>query len=138
MPTLKQARSAIVARVKTHWDAAYPAVKLYYDNTLPADAEVDSLDAFVVCEIRFGGAQQINLSSTPAHRTSGWVVFTALVREGAGSSRALEYLDSLSGAMKFAEFGGVVTEAPAPGRPLTEEGWFSYDLSIPFRFDSNN
>lgn len=138
MPTLKQARAAIVARVKSHWGAAYPGVPLFYDNALPADAEVDQVDAYVVCEIRFDGGQQINLAPAPDHRTWGRVVFTAVVREGSGSSMALEYLDSLAGAMKFAQFGGIVTEAPAVGRPLTDEGWFSYDLSIPFRFDSNN
>lgn len=139
MPTtLKQARAAIVGRVNTYWQAAYPSVNLYFDNAFPSDAEVDQLSAMVLCEIRFSGAEQMDISPTPNHRFRGRVLFTACVREGAGSSKVLEYLDGLAGAMKFAQFGGVVTDTPVPGVPITEDGWFSYDLSVPFRVDSIN
>lgn len=138
MPNLKGIREAVVSRVYTHWQSAYPTIKMYYDNAMPQDAEVDGLSAYVVCSIRFSGGRQINLSPTPDHRVRGMIKFVAACREGAGSSKVLEYLDSLAGAMKFANFGGVVTEEPVPGLPLTAEGWFSYDLSIPFWADSNS
>jgi hypothetical protein len=138
MPTLKETRAAIVQRVNTHWQAAYPTVKMYYDNAFPDDAEVDSLQAYVLCSIRFNGGEQMNIAPNPFHRIRGRVMFTAAAREGAGSSKVLEYLDSLVGAMKFAQFGGVTTEQPIVGVPGTAEGWFSYDLSIPFFVDSIN
>lgn len=136
MPTLKQTRAAIIGRVKTHWDAAYPSVKMYYDNAFPKNAEVDTLSAYVLCSIEFSGGGQMNLASAPAHRTTGRIVFTAARREGDGSSKVLEYLDSLAAAMKFAQFSGVTTSAPVPGRPDTSDGWFSYDLSVRFSVDS--
>lgn len=136
MPNLKETRAAVVGRADTHWKTTYPAVKLYFDNTLPTDAEVDQISEYVTCSIRFAPGGQINLSPTPGHRIRGTIKFVAACREGTGSSRVLEYLDSLATAMKFANFGGVVTGEPVPGVPLTSEGWFSYDLSIPFRADS--
>lgn len=138
MPTLKQTRAAIIGRVNTHWQAAYPGVKLYFDNAYPKDAEVDTLSAYVLCSIEFSGGAQMNLSSNPDHRTTGRLVFTAACREGDGSSKVLEYLDSLGEAMKFAQFSGVTTREPAPGRPYTLAGWFSYDLSVRFSVDSIN
>lgn len=138
MPTLKQTRAAIIGRVNTHWQATYPAVKLYFDNAFPVDAEVAGLSEFVLCSIEFSGGSQMNLSATPHHRTLGMVVFTAACREGAGSSKVLEYLDSLSAALRFAKFGGVTATEPIPGKPDTSEGWFSYDLSVRFFVDSMN
>ena len=137
MPTtLVQARAAIIGRVNTHWTTAFPAVKMYYDNAYPADSEVDSLSSYVACVIKFTGGAQMDISPNPNHRVRGMIVFTAASREGSGSSKVLGYLDSLAAAMKFAQFGGVVTKEPMPGVPMTEEGWFSYDLSIPFYVDS--
>lgn len=136
MATLEQARAAIISRVKAHWAAAYPAVNMYYDNAFPADAEVDALSEYALCSIEFAGGAQMDISENPNHRTPGNIVFTALCREGAGSSKVLRYLDSLSSAMKFAQFSGVTTREPRMGRPHTEGGWFSYDLSIPFTIDS--
>ena len=138
MPTLEQARAAIITRVKDHWATAYPAVKMYYDNAFPEDAEIDTLSGYVLCSIEFAGGFQMDISENPNHRTPGRIVFTALCKEGAGSSKVLKYLDSLSGAMRFAQFGGVTTREPRLGRPHTAGGWFSYDLSIPFSIDSNS
>lgn len=138
MPTLKEIRAAVIGRVNTHWQAAYPGVRLYFDNAFPTDAEVDTLGEYVLCTLHFSGGAQMDISPTPNHRVRGRVTFTAACREGAGSSLVLEYLDSLAGAMKFANFDGVVTGEPRPGVPLTEDGWFSYDLSVPFYADSIN
>lgn len=138
MPTLEQTRAAIIGRVKAHWAAAYPAVKLYYDNAYPTDAEIDTLNEYVLCAIEFTGGSQMDISHNPSHRIRGRVVFTAACREGAGSSKILRYLDSLGGAMKFAQFGGVNTSEPKPGVKDTSGGWFSYDLSVPFYANSIN
>lgn len=132
MATLKQTRAAINERVNTHWLTAFPAVKLYFDNAYPSDAEVDKLSAYVLCSIEFTGGAQMDISAAPNHRVHGRVVFTAACREGDGSSKVLDYLDSLVGVMKFAQFSGVVTQAPVPGAPYTADGWFSYDLSVRF------
>ena len=138
MPTMKQVRAAIIGRVKAHWDATYPGVKMYYDNAYPQGSEVDNLSTYVLCSIRFSGGAQMDISPTPNHRIRGRVVFMAACRDGAGSSKVLEYLDSLSGAMRFAQFGGVVTQEPMPGVPLADSGWFSYDLGVSFYADSIN
>lgn len=138
MPTMEQTRAAIIGRVETYWNTAFPAVKMYFDNAYPGDAEIDMLDTYVLCSIRFNGGAQMDISETPNHRIRGRIVFTAACREGDGSSVVLRYLDGLAGAVKFATFGGVVTGEPEPGKPLTSGGRFSYDLSIPFRADSIN
>lgn len=136
MPTLKQARAALISRVNTYWQTAYPAVKMYYDNAFPKDAEVDKLQSFVLCTIHFTGGEQMNIAPAPHHRTRGRLVFTAAVRVGSGSSKALDYLDGLSTNLKFAQFTGITMTTPLVGLPVTDDGWFSYDLSVPFFFDS--
>lgn len=136
MPSLKQTRAAIIGRVDAHWASAFPGVKMYYDNAYPAAAEVDTLTSYMLCSIQFSGARQMDVSPAPNHRTHGRIVFTGLCREGAGSSLVLDYLDSLAGAMKFAQFSGVTTNEPRPGVPDTFGGWFSYDLTVPFYADS--
>ena len=138
MPSLKQIRATVFDRVNTHWTSAFPDVKMYYDNAFPQNAEVDKLSEYAMCTIEFNGGSQINVSPDPGHRYRGRVLFVAACREGTGSSKVLDYLDSLGNAMKFANFGGIVTQAPQPGKPVTFDGWFSYDLSVQFFADSNN
>ena len=136
MPTLKQVRASLIGRVNTYWQAAYPSVKIYYDNAYPEDAEVDKLQSFVLCSIQFTGGMQMNLAPMPDHRTYGRLVITAAARSGAGSSKVLEYLDGLVGNLRFAQFDGLMVGAPIVGVPITKDGWFSYDMSLPFFFDS--
>lgn len=126
----------MISRVNTYWQGAYPAVKMYYDNAYPEDAEIDTLQSFVLCSIQFSGGSQMNLAAAPDHRTRGRLVFTAAARSGAGSSKVLEYLDGLINNLKFAQFSGLTAGAPMVGLPITRDGWFSYDLSVPFFFDS--
>lgn len=136
MPTLKQVRASLISRVNTYWQGAYPAVRMYYDNAYPADAEIDKLQNFVLCSIQFAGGAQMNLATAPNHRTHGRLVFTAAARSGAGSSAVLGYLDGLLANLKFAQFDSLTLGVPAVGIPMTRDGWFSYDMTVPFFFDS--
>lgn len=136
MPTLKQVRASLISRVAAYWQATYPAVKMYYDNAYPKDAEIDKLQSFVLCSIRFSGATQMNIAPTPGHRTYGKLVFTAATRVGSGSSKVLEYIDGLSDNLRYAQIDGLIIGVPSAGVPITQDGWFSYDLNVPFLFDS--
>lgn len=135
MTTYVEARDAIVGLVHPAWVSAYPAVPVFYENTLRVDMDKVG-DSFLRVEVDFDDARQMTVNDAPEHATYGTLYLTLFAKDGTGVRDTLGCFDYLTDLAKFKTITGVRFGAPTPGRRTYKDGWRSYELRVPFWFYS--
>lgn len=135
MTTYVEARDAIVGLVNGAWPAEYPDDPVFYENALRVDLD-EVAGSFLRVEIEFDDARQSTVGVAPQHRVYGAAHFTVFTKDGAGVRHVLERLQFLTDVAKFQSISGVRMQAPRPGPRGYKDGWRSYELRVPFWFDS--
>lgn len=133
MTTYVQARDAIVAYIDPAWKLAYPAVKVFYENT--THIQLDKVGpCFLTVSINFTDTLRQGIDRAPMSATYGEVTFRLFAKEGQGIRTTLQMLDALTAMVKYQELSGVTLDCPSPGRKTSKDGWTSQDLAVPFSF----
>lgn len=135
MTTYVQARDSLVARINTALTADHPTLRVFYENTDMVDTNTVG-DRFLVVAIDFLAARQATMESVPQQRVLGEVTFRLLVKDGRGTRETLQMFDYLTTLLRHQFMGGVYTLTPFPGKKMARDGWSSFDLRVPFHFDS--
>lgn len=129
------ARTAIVSYLSPALALAYPAMPVFYENTTKIDL-TKAADLFLIVDISFDAAKQVTIEASPVTRVLGSIVLRVVVKEGKGTVQSLTLFDYLTDLMKHKNLGGLTLKTPKPGKKATPAGWASYDLFVPFQFDS--
>lgn len=135
MTTYVEARDAIVTLVSTNLGTDYPDLELEWENTVLVDLDAVG-DRFLKIEVDIDGADQLTMDAPVQHQTWGLLHFTLMVKEGSGIRDTLILLQYLGDMAKYTQIEGVWLGTPTPGPRRARDGWRSYELSIPFEFDS--
>lgn len=135
MTTYVEARDILVAHINTNLTADYPALKVIYENTIKVDMNSVG-DMLVLISIDFLVAKQTTIEARPHSRTLGEVTFRLIFKDGSGTRVALQLFDYLTALFNSKQIGGVTTRVPSPGKKQIIDEWSSYDLFVPFTFDS--
>lgn len=133
--TYVQARDALATFINSSLTSAYPALKVFYENTNHIDLDT-APSPFLRVDINFTDTVQADMGPAPIDRVFGDVTFRVLFKEGEGTRNALSMLDFIFALMKRRVVSGVQLETPRPGPKLTSLGWASSSFTVPFWFDS--
>lgn len=126
-------RDSIVALVNADYEAAYPAIPLYYDNQA---FDANNLpERYCTLEIKLYGGDQINLATSPKTRTSGFVYINVYAKQGLGSRESLGMLGWFANALKYKSAGSVRFQAPEPTGGDLMGPWFCEELKVAFYSD---
>lgn len=129
------ARDLLVSKINTGLTATYPSTKVFYENTDKVDVNTVG-ESFIMVDIDFLKTIQVTIEASPHDRTLGQITFRILYKEGKGTRKALQVFDYLKGFLKHQMVGGVCLKTPTPGVKRKADGWASFDLIVPFQFDS--
>lgn len=133
--TYEGARTAIITYLSAALASAYPTMEVFYENTTEIDL-TKAADRFLIVDISFDTAKQVSIEATPMNRVLGSVVFRVMVKKGRGTVKALQLFDYLTSITRQKQLGGLSLKVPTPGKKATPSGWASFDLFVPFQFDS--
>jgi len=133
MTTEVQARDAIVAYFHPAWTTAYPAVPVYYENTVKIDLDTVG-SAFLSVSIDFNDSVREGIDPSPITGSYGEVTFRLFAKEGVGVRDTLGRQNYIRELMKYRDLSGVALDCPRPGRKQARDGWTSSDLIVPFQF----
>ena len=133
MTTYVEARTAIVAHINPAWLAAYPDVKLLYENAESVDLDTVG-DSFMTVSIDFQDSMRMDMDLHPASKTWGVVTFRLFCKQGLGTMETLRRFEWLTTLMKYKTLSGVMLECPRPGKKVSRDGWSSSDLVVDFSF----
>mgnify|MGYP000320669470 FL=1 len=137
MTTYVEARDSLVTLINTSLSTDYPALEVIYENTIKVDMNSVS-DMLVLISIDFLGARQATIETRPHSRVLGEVTFRLIFKDGSGTRVALQLFDYLTTLFNSKQIGGVTTRVPSPGKKQIIDEWSSYDLFVPFIFDSTS
>lgn len=132
--TFDQVRQDIVTeieRAKEAW-GLYPLL-VDYDNR-PAIDLAQQEDPYLMVDILWGEAQQLDLGQNPLVADYGLIALAAGVKEGRGTVGLLKLLSHFRPYLQLRDDLGVVrTKVGTIGaRPLEKNGFFYLTLLIPF------
>lgn len=133
--TYEGARTAIVTYLSAALAASYPTLAVFYENTTEVDL-TKAPDKFLIVDISFDAAKQVTIEAAPMNRVLGSVVFRVMVKQGRGTVTTLSLFDYLTSITRQKQLGGLSLKVPTPGKKATPSGWASFDLFVPFQFDS--
>ena len=133
MTTYVAAREAIVAHLHPAWVAAYPNVKILYENTVSVDLD-SAGDSFLAVSIDFQDSMRLDIDASPMSKTWGVVTLRHFSKDGVGTKETLKRFDWLTALMKYKSLSGVTLDCPRPGKKSSRDGWSSFDLVVPFWF----
>lgn len=118
--------------------AAWNGVPVAYDNAPTPPSVQDAIDAkepWVRLTIQHGASNIAALGSSPETRRTGLIQCQVFTAERIGSKPAADTADSLATHLQYQRLGRVETLAASVQRIGPSDGWFQYNLSIPFRAD---
>lgn len=133
--TPADARDNLVAQLEGGWDTG--AVPVFYENA--TDVNLTTVgNYFLRAEIEWVGSSQADVSPTPFERTRAVWVLWLLAKESLGTRQALVYSETLRALFRFKNFGGVHTQEARLENGPVQAGWASFEIRVPFYFDSNS
>lgn len=133
MTTEVQVRDAIVAFLNPAWVTAYPAVKIFYENTITV--ELDTVgSSFLRVSIEFTDSVAMGMDSIPITASYGEILLQMFVKDGTGTRDAGMRMNFLRELLKYQQLSGVTLQCPRPGRKQSRSGWNSTDMRVPFYF----
>jgi hypothetical protein len=137
MTTYVEARDSLVTLINTSLTTDYPALKVIYENTVKVDMNSVG-DMLVLISIDFLTARQATIETHPNSRVLGEITFRLIFKDGSGTRATLQLFDYLTALFNSKTIGGVTTRVPSPGKKQIIDEWSSFDLFVPFVFDSTS
>ena len=128
------ARVAAYQAVSAAVGALSPVPPVQWDNRNFIDTSTQ-VDPFLVVEFEVGNSLQKSLGNLKVVRYFGQIALLVCVKEGEGIAKVTSIADPLCLALGMKNFGGLITEAVKPQRPVPDKGWHMQPLSVVFWFD---
>ena len=120
-------RASIEGRLSTNWKTT----PIRFENVAYTPASTTT--AFIELAIVNGASRQISLGTPALYRHPGVISINIRTRLQIGSSTGKKHADTIAGIFRGKEFAtGITCKAPRITRIGEVEGWFVYNVSIPF------
>jgi len=119
-------RQSIESRLKSAWTAT----PIKYENV--AYTPGNTTTAFIELMIINSESVQVSLGSPALYRHPGTISINVRTRLQIGSSMAKQYADTLAGIFRGKQFDGITCRSPRVLRLGEVNGWFMYNVGIPF------
>lgn len=127
----EEIRIAIEMRV-AQWDEA----PVDYDG-IPASPSlqqaIESKASWMRCRIDHGVSFTAGVGHKPCVRRTGLIIFQIFTPENSGSRPAAVLADSLAAHFEYSQAGAFETQAASVQRIGESDGWYQYNVSLPFR-----
>lgn len=133
MTTEVQVRDAIVAYFNPAWVLTYPAVKVFYENSVKVDLDAVG-SSFLRVLIEFTDSVRQGIDQDPITASDGEITLQLFSKDGQGTRDSLVKLNYLRELLKYKRLTGVDLDCPRFGRKQNRNGWTSQDLIVPFFF----
>ena len=129
--TFEQIRQAIEGRMAQWADApiAFDGVP----NSPALQAAIDAKDPWVRLTIQHGSSLTAYIGDGPKARRTGLVMLQVFTAENKGSRPAAVLADSIAAHLEFYQDGQLETQAASVQRVGPSNGWYQYNVSLPFR-----
>lgn len=127
-------RSGVVSEVVKWAAAEFPALPVIYENgPVPDEDKIGPI--WLDVSIRWYGAQTKNVGEFAAGRHTGVVSAQVFAREGSGTAKVDDILDSLTRFLATKRIGSGIVMFPEHNTPNTAQGWYKSGLMFPFWLD---
>lgn len=127
-------RSGVVSEVVKWAAAEFPALPIIYENgPVPDEDKIGPI--WLDISIRWYGAQTKNVGEFAAGRHTGVVSAQVFAREGSGTAKVDDILDSLTRFLATKRIGSGIVMFPEHNTPNTAQGWYKSGLMFPFWLD---
>lgn len=124
-------RLAIEIRMAT-WGVA----PVDYDGTRKSpevEAAIDEKSSWVRCKIDHGVSFTAGVGQSPCVRRTGLIIMQIFTDDNSGSRPAALLADSLAQHFEYYQAGQFETQAASVQRIGPSDGWYQYNVSVPFR-----
>ena len=128
--TFEQLRIAVESRMAQWADAP-----IAFDGVPASPAlqsAIDGKQPWVRLTINHGESFTASVSSKPETRRTGLLQLQIFTAENQGSRPAALLADSLADHFEYWEGGKLTTEAASVQRIGPSDGWYQYNVSVPF------
>jgi hypothetical protein len=129
--TYEAERLAIETRFNASWATA---TEIAWDNVEYTPTQGTD---FVRLTIIDGDSSQVSLGNSPLHRSIGIIDIGIFVSLNSGTASARGYADRAAAIFREAQFSGILCRSPAIYRIGENDGWFQYNVTVPFHRDEN-
>lgn len=126
--TYEAERTAIEARFQANWTTT----PIKWENV---PFEPGTASAFVEIRIATAASFQASLGSPALYRHNGVISINLRVRQNVGTTTAKGYIDSLCAIFRGQTFSSVTCRAPIVSVIGDLNGWYTYNISIPYYRD---
>lgn len=112
----------------------YPSMKVAYDNapfTIPTDGST-----WIRLTVLSGQSNRLNINaSQKKYRHIGVVVAQIFTKPGSGDKEARQVAEVVAAIFRSTQVGGCLFKEPAATPVGTNDGWYQFNVSIPFDRD---
>ena len=127
-------RSGVVSEVVKWAASEFPELPIIYENgPVPDEDKIGPI--WLDISIRWYGAQTKNVGEFAAGRHTGVVSAQVFAREGSGTAKVDDILDSLTRFLATKRIGSGIVMFPEHNTPNTARGWYKSGLMFPFWLD---
>lgn len=127
-------RAALLGAVYPAHEQAFPGVPVVIDNG-PFDRN-NAPDLWAELEIKFHGADQVNVAANPDTRQRGYVYLSVYARSGTGNKRSLEVLGWFANQLGYHRSELVQCQVPELVPEPEIRGWHIESLKVAFFADT--
>ncbi len=116
--------------------AAWHDAPVAFDNvaTQPSvQAAIDTKQPWVRLTIAHGDSLTAGIGSAPCVRRTGLIQCQVFVDERTGTATCAQLADSLAAHLEYWQQGKLSTQAASVQRIGPSDGWYQYNVSVPFR-----
>lgn len=134
MSSTKDFRGSVMQELLTWSQAQFPDVPVAWENGPTLD-EDNVGPLWIDISLRWSGSEQMPVGNPFVGRVTGTLSVQVFTRQGAGTSKSDDIIDSLSRFMAQRRIGAGVVLFPVRSTPVTALGWYKSGLVFPFWVD---
>ena len=131
MTGFEDIRAAVEVHASEWKDAPLDLDAVPKEKTL--SASIDDKGAWCRLTINHGVSMTAGIGSAPCVRRTGLIDIQVFTPEHKGSSPAAKLADRLAEHWEYWQKGHISTQAASVRRIGSSDGWYQYNVSIPFR-----
>ncbi len=124
-------RQAIESRFETQWASA---TSIDFDNV---DFVPTPGTSFVRLTILDGDSRQVSLGDSPLYRSIGVIIISIFTPLDIGSATGRTLADNAAAIFRGWQSSGIVCRSPSIQRVGKTNGWFQYNVNVPFYRDES-
>ena len=121
--------------IEKRFDANWIVTKVSYDNIDFEPPNRKGKEYWVRLRIFEDAANRMNIGNPGIHRTSGTIIIELYAPLNVGTNTLRSYASDAATIFRDKQFNGITCQEAIPTNVGELDGWFIYNVSIPFYYD---